>query len=564
MRYFYHLIPLLLVLFCPCLVHANKAVAGVRPDDYREFVDQARTMTIAQIKAKGAEASARGDQDTALTWWRCALTRSSEGLSASEKQALAAIYSNYAGYLLHDQNNTSAALTYLMKARALEKEQARGGFALAGLYVNLGNLYAMHRENSKALEYFKEGFYKNLSSKTPQNSSMLFTNMVYLAWNVDSLGAIAPERRKFAAAPLARAPMWKYNTLLNMAVDAYLEGNYTQSASLFEDALGMVESANAENRYLAQTYLMQARAMRMAGDARRALEALQKAQTIVTRKSPNLDIIRFVTAEKVACYRSLGQMDMAEHCEYEGYRLTDSIFNIAKYAAIKDIEAEQQTAEIDARLSRSEAERQSMQTERDRLRAIVVIVSVAALIIIALLLFIVRYHRRLAGKNRDLYLKNIQLAGITPAPLAEPEQESVGPEAAEIGAEEKEVPVLEESDPDEMKRVFAQVKEATASRPEIFNPEFTIQTMADITGLKKHEISAAVNQLAGKNFGNFMAEFRIMEACRLLSRQEGRDLPTVDAVSVAVGYKSRSHFSRVFKTVTGLTPTEFIRQAQQQ
>ena len=53
----------------------------------------------------------------------------------------------------------------------------------------------------------------------------------------------------------------------------------------------------------------------------------------------------------------------------------------------------------------------------------------------------------------------------------------------------------------------------------------------------------------------FLQKLRIEEACKLLTETA---LP-VSEVAASVGFDSLTHFERVFKTIQGVTPREYLR-----
>ena len=60
-------------------------------------------------------------------------------------------------------------------------------------------------------------------------------------------------------------------------------------------------------------------------------------------------------------------------------------------------------------------------------------------------------------------------------------------------------------------------------------------------------------KLTRKTFSQFVNEFRIAHACRLL----GDDTLTIAAVSFDSGFNNLSHFNRQFKSITGLSPRDY-------
>jgi AraC-like DNA-binding protein len=66
-----------------------------------------------------------------------------------------------------------------------------------------------------------------------------------------------------------------------------------------------------------------------------------------------------------------------------------------------------------------------------------------------------------------------------------------------------------------------------------------------------------LSELAGNNFYDFINGYRIMEAKRLLLDPSKRHY-TVLAIAFESGFNSKTTFNKVFRKVTGLTPTEFV------
>ena len=86
-----------------------------------------------------------------------------------------------------------------------------------------------------------------------------------------------------------------------------------------------------------------------------------------------------------------------------------------------------------------------------------------------------------------------------------------------------------------------------------------LDTVANMIGVSSSTLSKAINGVTGKNFNNYVNEFRIKEAIRLLS-----DVPEntrfVHGFYKQVGFQSRASFYRTFKKVIGATPAEYKRR----
>ncbi|PRD43861.1 AraC family transcriptional regulator [Phyllobacterium phragmitis] len=81
----------------------------------------------------------------------------------------------------------------------------------------------------------------------------------------------------------------------------------------------------------------------------------------------------------------------------------------------------------------------------------------------------------------------------------------------------------------------------------------TLSRLARRAGIPARQISGAVNRLAHKNVSQYINDFRIAEACRLL-----RDTDmSVTAAMFESGFQTKSNFNREFRRVTSLSPVSW-------
>jgi AraC-like DNA-binding protein len=93
------------------------------------------------------------------------------------------------------------------------------------------------------------------------------------------------------------------------------------------------------------------------------------------------------------------------------------------------------------------------------------------------------------------------------------------------------------------------------------NSELNEKTLAQALDIPPYMLSQLLNENIGKSFSEFINELRIEEAQRILSDPKNHDL-TMYAVAVDSGFRSESVFYPNFKKYTGLTPTQFKKQAK--
>jgi AraC-like DNA-binding protein len=86
------------------------------------------------------------------------------------------------------------------------------------------------------------------------------------------------------------------------------------------------------------------------------------------------------------------------------------------------------------------------------------------------------------------------------------------------------------------------------------NPNLKVYDVAREINISGHQLSQLLNNNLSKNFTLFVNEYRINEACKILSKDTNF---TIDAISFEVGFNSKSTFFATFKKLKGMTPSTF-------
>ncbi|WP_245451613.1 helix-turn-helix domain-containing protein [Mesorhizobium waimense] len=86
----------------------------------------------------------------------------------------------------------------------------------------------------------------------------------------------------------------------------------------------------------------------------------------------------------------------------------------------------------------------------------------------------------------------------------------------------------------------------------------TLSRLARRAGVPARQISGAVNRLAGKNVSQYINDFRIAEACRLLRETD----MSVTSAMLESGFQTKSNFNREFRRVTSLSPASWRESAR--
>ncbi len=114
-------------------------------------------------------------------------------------------------------------------------------------------------------------------------------------------------------------------------------------------------------------------------------------------------------------------------------------------------------------------------------------------------------------------------------------------------------PVADKSDAREKSR---RLKEAVVINRLYEDADLTLATLAFQLKTTTHELSAIINLGLGKNFNDFINEFRVREVIRKM-QDESYDRLTLQGIALESGFNSKRTFNRVFKEMTGKTPVEY-------
>lgn len=88
-----------------------------------------------------------------------------------------------------------------------------------------------------------------------------------------------------------------------------------------------------------------------------------------------------------------------------------------------------------------------------------------------------------------------------------------------------------------------------------YKKQIQLSDMAALTGLTESSFSRFFKKITSKTFVNYLNEFRIQQACMLLSDKK----KTIYEVMFESGFCEPAHFSRVFKKFSGHTPRDYKR-----
>ncbi|MGJ5642584.1 AraC family transcriptional regulator [Formosa sp. S-31] len=87
-----------------------------------------------------------------------------------------------------------------------------------------------------------------------------------------------------------------------------------------------------------------------------------------------------------------------------------------------------------------------------------------------------------------------------------------------------------------------------------FEEDISLETIAEVAVMTKNAFCKYFKKRTNKTYFQFLNELRIEHACKLISKSN--DL-SISEIAYQSGFKNISNFNRQFKTVKGLSPSQF-------
>lgn len=108
----------------------------------------------------------------------------------------------------------------------------------------------------------------------------------------------------------------------------------------------------------------------------------------------------------------------------------------------------------------------------------------------------------------------------------------------------------------ELEKLKTNLQNLMKSEKPYLEPQLTLADLSKRARLNTTVLSYVVNQGFGKNFNDFVNEYRVGEIKEKLQTQAAKNLNLL-GLAMECGFNSKATFNRAFKKVTGVSPKEF-------
>lgn len=498
------------------------------------------------LVARGKRFMARGEsRDSALICFSIVARRYYKQPSDRSQHEAAAEAMRYLGFLMMTTDvDYDRAYEYTATAIALAEEDSLYG-QLPYLYMSMANLWDMSSRHSSAANnecstYLMNAYKTAVEYGFHDILPMIATDMAVVDLKTGKEG-FAKELADFQRRRLpASAPYLAYSRNFVAATQARLRGQHAKAEDLYHRAAASTDETVKGYRAHATAENMAADVREAAGDLAGARYLLLANLQYIKSRQGIDDFLEEVFHKLSRNYESAGMPDSARIYDYQYLKARERL----ESANMPDMRALNFMKQID----RVNAELRLMSVKRQKSeRWLLWSMSAGAvlILIVAGILLAWRWQRRHA---RELYHQNLRLIEAEQNRRAESE-----PPKTKYGRLTMEKSVTDD--------IYRSVVEVMETSDEVYQPGYTLARLAEQTGFKAYLVSQAINEKSGGSFSQLLSARRVAEASRKLASPEYDNI-TIEALATSVGMQSRSSFTRIFKSITGLSPAEFRRQAQ--
>ena len=522
-----------------------------------------KNKSVGQLDKLGEKYKDGGELDKALLCYTIIAARYNDKVSPSDKNIYCNAY-NDIGIIYFTKANYSESFEAFTKASELA-----GPKALPGIYNNIASLYYYFNDYDNARLYLEKAYKGCIEHGGKNILNNVVRNMIEIGMATGQFKELSKTLREYCKMTAGTKDIEEiFARKLCQGAEYMISKKYDKAIENFNQALaftGKIRLGKAQevtvNMYIAQAYSMR-------GDKEKAINTLKKCeQTAVANSINDMLIDIYKRLDKI--YSETGDARKADTYHKKYLELKDSVFSNQELRRMKDFRF---TNEVNKYKNHVE----TLNAANERRSMIITFVSAGLVIVFLMLIWMYRQYMVLKAKNATLYTKNVELLQAD-----NENREARKSFTGKIDALQRRINELESvsagndkpgngkyrgSNLDEYgKNVLIERIRQVFDSPELFcSDDFSLEKLSEEVGSNSRYVSQTINEVLCTNFSTLLNNSRVKEACRRLSDTDVYGNMTLEAIAQSVGFKSRSHFCRIFKNATGLTPSNYQHIAWEQ
>lgn len=489
-----------------------------------------------------------------------------------------------AGMAYYSKNNYMKALDFLMLG-IQHCEENNFMELLPALYNNIGCVYSSLNDFKISISSFEKGLVLSRELNDRKNEKILLTNLACHCSNQNIKDKSELYNRELVEEFGGEDSTVIFYSHLNKGWLYYNDSCYAEAVTCLNRALDYARAAHLAPGHQSVIYeTLGVLYMEQPGKRDSAYHYLLTNYRFASENNllPNL---RNTLKQLVECYEEDGEKQKAMAYKLQYWELSDSLLDTNHFSEAKSAHFLYEMEQNYEKIKRLNIEKEEKEEQIRTFRIQLICVLFGLLLFSVLTTITIRQKRKLHKAYVDLFERNaiilraeqesrkkhleqtkeLEQAQSLIRQLKD-NQEQTDADAGEQDGEKETAKGGSSSviSDEQRKQILARLEVVMENTDEVFNCNFSISRLAELTGTNSHYLSQIINETYNKNFRTFINEYRIREAQIRLMNTKKYGNYTIKAIAESVGYKSQSSFIMLFKKATGINPSIYQQLAIQQ
>lgn len=483
---------------------------------------------------------------------------------------------------------------YLLQARELA-EQSKCYENLPNIYNCIANILQLSNEvnnsndGTEVMNMLRKAFRLSLKMGDRNTLALAMNNLVIISFGKQgNIYNIGKEIRLFRKACKRPKDLKLTQTLLMCsAYEAYGAGKSKEAVEYLEKSMTGSPDNPLDYRGILSSQGLITKIYLDRREYDRAIASISRALDIAL-KNDSWDFSTMLYRDMMDAYRAKGDSAMAVKYELKYLRSNEKLLDEGQLSSVKNVKFMRELNKAN--------EQVRLLSERRRTQDIMLCAACVVLVVIIVLLYrLYRANRKIKQNYKYLYRSNVELLAKEAevrrqrseavSRIGELEQKvkslSYAPSAAEQPKADADQPKMADVQPktadaqpkqkyqnssmsdESLRELYSAVLGVMENSEEIYKLGFNVDRLSELVHSHPRYVSQAINCMYGSNFNSLICEYRIKEACRRLSGNPAYANMTIEGIAESVGFKSRTNFGKLFKNITGLSPSAYQRIARE-
>lgn len=442
-------------------------------------------------------------------------------------------------------------------------EEHRLTALLPRIYNGIGSIYCTWSDYATGLIYYKKGIEQCSQQRDVETYRSLLINIQGAYIILEDIKDAKIYYKKMCAMK-AQNGLTRYFKESNQGLFLLSEGKIEPSITYFRKSGAIGKQIDASLYATSLDYIGDAYSKTMPDSALKYWEDALAVKGIAP-------IMRLSVLKKLAnINKRLQRHDKSAYYGNEYMMLSDSIFKLSEINRIRDIHAAYENNKKLRQIESLSIEKKAQSIQIRHQRRAIFLIIIVLVIVMTMTIVLMRQKRKL----RQTYIHLFHSHKETLATQSENErrEEDLRQEISRLraGLEEKEPQAarqpqsVDKLSEEKRKEILESVEKVLRDEDMICDPDFSIQVLAEATGVNSRYLSQVINDTYGCNFRTKLNECRMTIAQRRILDVKHYGNLTIQAIAESVGYRSQSGFVQLFKKATGFTPSMFQKMAREE